>query len=141
MVARTDEKQAEAEQDKRRIYAAIHRDMAYAIASQSEAYAPAVEHLRQYVVGHIGVHGKLPSDIDDVYDKMVLFDDNEWVPTVPEKAASPEAMQVVSGARYHPTVWNTPADLTTYDAALQSSTQQIENLFGGALAADPTVPE
>ncbi len=51
MVARTDEKQAEAdsllaaaaEQDKRRIYPAIHRDIAYAMASQSEAYAPAAE--------------------------------------------------------------------------------------------------
>ena len=76
MVARTDEKQAEADsllaeaaaQDKRRIYPAIHRDIAYAMASQSEDYAPATEHLRQYVVGHIGVHGKLPSDLDDVYD-------------------------------------------------------------------------
>ena len=115
--------------------------MAYAMASQSEDYAPAAEQLRQYVVGHIGVHCKLPSDIDDVYDKMVLFGDNEWVPTVPGKAASPQALQVASGARYHPTVWNTPADLAPYDAALQASTQQIENSFGGALAADATVAE
>ena len=66
MVARTDEKQAEADsllaaaaaQDMRRIYPAIHRDIAYAMASQSEDYAPAAEQLRQYVVGHIGVHGR-----------------------------------------------------------------------------------
>ena len=50
-------------------------------------------------------------------------------------------MQVASGARYHPTVWNTPADLATYDAAVQASTQQIENSFGGVLAADATVAE
>ena len=69
MVARTDEKLAEAysllaaaaEQDRRRIYPAIHRDIAYAIASQSEDYASASERLRKYVVGHIGVHGSLPS--------------------------------------------------------------------------------
>ena len=88
MVARTEEKLAEAdsllvraaEKDKRAIYPAIHRDIAYAMASQSEDYAPAAGHLRSYVVGHIGVDGSLPSDLDDVYDKMVLFGDNEWVP-------------------------------------------------------------
>ena len=88
MVARTDEKLTEgdsllataSEQDKRGIYPAIHRDIAYAMASQSEDYAAATEHLRKYVDGHIAVHGGLPLDIDDVYDKMVLFGDNEWMP-------------------------------------------------------------
>ena len=138
MVARTDEKLAEAdsilataaEQDKRGIYPAIHRDIAYAMASQSEDYAAAAEHLRKYVVGHIAVHGKLPADIDDVYDKMVLFGDNEWVPPIPETSAYQQPVLAASGARYHPTVWATPADLATYDAALQASTQQIENSFG-----------
>ena len=144
IVARTDEKLAEAdsllaaatEQDKRRIYPAIHRDIAYAMASQSEDYASAAEHLRKYVVGHIRTHGSLPSDIDDVYDKLVLFGDNEWVPPDIGKPDSPQATQLASGARYHPTVWNTPADLAVYDAALQASTQQIENAFGGALLQD-----
>ena len=48
MVARTDEKQAEAdsllaaaaEQDKRRIYPAIHRDIAYAMASRKPTLRP-----------------------------------------------------------------------------------------------------
>ncbi len=121
MVARNDEELAEADsllamaagQDKRRIYPAIHRDLAYAMASQPENYAAASEHLRAYVVGHIAVHGSLPPDIDDVYDKMVLFGDNEWVPPVSEKADTPQATQVASGALYHPTVWETPAELAT----------------------------
>ena len=144
MVARTEEKLAEAdsmlltaaEQDKRGIYPAIHRDIAYAMASQLQDYATASGHLRQYVTGHTAVHGKLPSDIDDVYDKMVLFGDNEWVPAVADRAGAEPTLQVASGASYHPTVWHTPADLAAYDAALQASTQQIENSFGGVLAAD-----
>ena len=59
----------------------------------------------------------------------------------PWESCPPQALQVASGARYHPTVWNTPADLATYDAALQASTQQIENSFRGALAADANVAE
>ena len=144
MVARSEEELAEAdsllamaaEQDKRRIYQAIHRDLAYAMASQPENYEAASEHLRTYVVGHIAVHGTLPPNIDDVHDKMVLFGDNEWVPSAAEKMDPPQAMQVASGARYHPTVWDTPAELAAYDAALQASTQQIEFSFGGALSQD-----
>lgn len=76
------------------------------------------------------MHGLLPYDIDDVYDKMVLFGDNEWVPTTAETPAP-------QGARLHPTVWSTPADLAAYNAALQASTQQIEDFFGGVLSQDP----
>ncbi|WP_420636209.1 M48 family metalloprotease [Candidatus Palauibacter sp.] len=141
MVARSEEKRAEADsllamaaaQDKRRIYPAIHRDIAYAVASQSEDYASAAGHLRKYVLGHIGVHGRLPSDIDDAYDKLVLFGDNEWVPPGFGWEAAPQPLQAASAARHHPTVWHTPADLAAYDAALQASTQQIENSFGGPL--------
>ena len=104
------------------------------VRSQSEDYATASGHLRQPVAGHIGVHGKLPSDIDDVYDKMVLFGDNEWVPAVADQAGPEQTLQAASGATYHPTVWHTPAALPAYDAALQASTQQIENSFGVELA-------
>ena len=158
MVARTDEKLVEAdsilataaEQDKRGIYPAIHRDIAYAMASQSEDYAAAAEHLRKYVDGHIAVHCRLqsdiavhcmPSDIDDVYDKMVLFGDNEWMPAAVKKAGSSQTMQAAGGAGYHPTVWDTPADLAAFDAALQASTQQIEDSFGGVLSQDPMAGE
>ena len=142
MVARTEKQLAQADgllataadQDRRGIYPAIHRDIAYAMASQSEDYATATGHLRQYVTGHIGVHGKLPSDIDDVYDKLVLFGDNEWVPAVADRAVPEQTLQAASGASYHPTVWHTPADLAAYDAALQASAEQIENSFGGVLA-------
>ena len=64
---------------------------------------------------------------------MVLFGDNEWVPPDIGKPDSPQTTQLASGARYHPTVWNTPADLAAYDDALHASTQQIENSFGGVL--------
>ncbi len=144
MVARTDEQLAEADsllamaaaQDKRGIFPAIHRDIAYAMASESEDYATAAGHLRHYVVGHLAVHDALPPDIDDVYDKMVLFGDNEWVPAAAEVTGSEPAPQMASRARYHPTVWQTRADLAAYDAALQASTQQIEDSFGGALRDD-----
>ena len=145
MVARTDEKQEEAdslpavaaEQDKRRIYLAMHRDIAYAMASQSENYAAAAGHLRKYVVGHIAVHGSLPSDIDEVYDKMALCGDNEGVPSAPAKVTSPEGMHADGGAGFHPTVWDTPADLAAYDAAPQASMRRIEDSFGGALRQEP----
>ena len=141
MVARSEEKIAEAdrllamavEQDKRRLYPAVHRDLAYAIASQSEDNELASAHLRKYVTGHIGIHGSLPSDIDDVYDKLVLFGDNEWAPEVPAKPAPPQTTLTANGNRYHPTVWDTPADLASYDASLLASTQQIENAFGAVL--------
>ena len=141
-VARTDEKMAEgnsllataAAQDKRGIYPAVHRDIAYAMASHSEDYAAAADHLRKYVDGYIAIHGKLPSDIDDVYDKMVLFGDNEWMPAAPsQKPDSPQEMHISSTIGYHPTVWHTPADLAAYDAALQASTEQIEQSFGGVV--------
>ena len=145
-VARTDQKLAEgnsllataAEQDKRGIYPAVHRDIAYAMASHSEDYAAAADHLRKYVDGYIAIHGELPSDIDDVYDKMVLFGDNEWMPAPlgPKADSSAQTMQMSSEVDYHPTVWHTPADLAAYDAALQASTQQIEHSFGGGVAEE-----
>ena len=150
MVARTDEKLTEAdsilatasEQDKRGIYPAIHRDIAYAMASQSEELCggrPSIS--GSMSAWHLAVHGVLPLDIDDAYDKMVLFGDNEWVPAIPETSAAPQLAETAKGARFHPTVWSTPADLAAYDAALQASTQQIEDSFGGVLSQDPTADE
>ena len=150
MVARTEEKLAEAsgllvtaaEQDKRSIYPAIHRDIAYAMASQSGDYVAASEHLRKYVVGYIAAHNSLPLDIDDVYDKMVLFGDNEWVPPTSGNPTSALKQKAASGVGYrHPTVWNTPADLAAFDAALQASTKQIEESFGSARTNDQAEPE
>ena len=48
--------------------------------------------------------------------------------------ASVSVLQAAGGAAYHPTVWNSPADLAAYDDALQASAQQIENSFRGVLA-------
>ena len=62
--------------------------------------------------------------------------ESDYTPQPDKESAVPDSqqtMQLASGARYHPTVWNTPADLAAYDAALQASTQQIENSFGGVL--------
>ena len=92
-------------------------------------------------MGHIAVHGGLPLDIDDVYDKMVLFGDNEWMPASAQKAGSAQTIQVSSEVAYHPTVWDSPADLAAYDAALQSSTQQIENSFGIGVADEQAEQE
>ncbi len=143
MVARTDEQIAEAhnllvravEEDKRGIYPAIHRDIAVAIASQSDDHGAAVGHLRQYVAGHLAVHGRLPRDIDDVYDQLALLGDNEWSPGTGSVADS-EAMLLVGGGPAHPTVWDKPVRLEDYDVALRESTQQIESSFAGALAVE-----
>ena len=57
-----------AEQDRRGLCPAIHRDIAHAMASRTQDHATATGQLRQYVPGHIAVHGKPPADIDEVYD-------------------------------------------------------------------------
>ena len=149
---------AAAEQDRRNMYPAIYRDLAYAVASRSEDREAAAEYLKQYVNGHVAAHGALPPDIDDVYDKLVLFGDNQWKPSLPsagmatsqEDDSVPAATgppsehggietiradlpQYLTGY-YHPTVWNTPARLAAYDDALRMSTQQIDFSFGGVLA-------
>ena len=150
LIARDKDKQAEAntlltaaaEQDRRRIFPAIHRDLAYAVASRSGDYAAALEHLKAYVNGHVTVHGQLPADIDEVYDNMVLFGDNSWTPGPPEETSTPQTILVADGPgpqqsqlrrRYHPTVWATPGNVAAYDRALHASAQQIENSFGAAL--------
>ena len=105
-------------------------------ASQPENYEAASEHLRAYVVGHIAVHGSLPPDIDDVYDKMVLFGDNEWVPPVSEKADTPQATQVASGALYHPTVWETPAELATAPVHPRVCGEQLQTASDRTVAGE-----
>ncbi len=62
----------------------------------------------------------LPVDIDDVYDKMVLFGDNEWVPPASANATSSPKLKATSDASYHhPTVWDTPADLAAFVVAVE----------------------
>ncbi|MCY4566291.1 MAG: hypothetical protein OXE40_17615 [Gammaproteobacteria bacterium] len=80
--------------------------------------------------GHLAMHGKLLSDIDDVYDKLVLFGDNEWVQAAVNGTGSKPTLPAAGGDSYHPTAWHTPAELAAHAAALQASTRQIESSFG-----------
>ena len=62
-----------------------------------------------------------------------------------DRADSETAPQTSGWARFHPTVWHTPADQAAHNAALQSSTQQIEDSFGtpwwtGRRSADGSGP-
>ena len=86
-----------AEQDKWGIHAAIHRDIACAITIQSEDYSTAAANLWLYIVGHLGVHGKLPSDLDDAYDKTVPFGDNESMPATADGTGSKTTLQASGG--------------------------------------------
>ena len=73
------------------------------LAEADSILATAAEHLRKHVTGHLAVHGLLPPEIDDMYDKMVLFGDNEWVPPTPE---TPAPQSVVHRARLVSEPWS-----------------------------------
>ena len=135
MIGRTPELRDRAEQmlqmaiqaDQRFLYPAIHRDLAYLQAAGSDDYASAMDNLKQYVLGHIATHSTLPSDLEQVYDQLVLFGDNEWTPygtgtryaLTATRDESPPASPV-----YSPDVWDSPGDeIGNYDetVALLSS--------------------
>lgn len=113
LLARSDEQLQRAEDllamaveaDQRGLYPAIHRDLAYFRAATREDYTTAAEGLKQYVLGHVEAHGVLPSDLDEVYDQLVLFGDTSW--TAPGVERQQLAVSPVSIA-YTPTVWTTP---------------------------------
>ena len=114
LLARTDEQLQRAEDllskaveaDQRGLFPAIHRDLAYFRAATREDYTAAAEGLKQYVLGHVAAHGALPSDLDEVYDQLVLFGDNAWTAPGAERQQEVEVAPVP--VAYGPTVWNTP---------------------------------
>lgn len=114
MLARTDEQLQRAEgflasaveADQRGLYPAIHRDLAYFRAAEREDYTAAAEGLRQYVLGHVAVHGVLPSDLDEVYDHLVLFGDTSWTAPGVERPQEVEVSPV--SIAYTPKVWTSP---------------------------------
>ena len=90
------------------------------------------------VANPVGIAAHQPgvSETPRATKQMSAYRDNEWVPPDIGKPDSPRTAHLANGACYHPTVWNTLADLAAYDDALQASTHQIENSFGGALPQD-----
>ena len=58
------------------------------------------------MLGHVAAHGALPSDLDEVYDQLVLFGDNAWTAPGAERQQEVEVAPVP--VAYGPTVWNTP---------------------------------
>lgn len=92
--------------DQRKLYPAIHRDLAYFRAVSGGDYNAAAEGLKQYVLGHMAAHGTLPSDLEEVYDKLVLFGDGSWTPPGVERQDGIEVSPV--SVAYTPTVWATP---------------------------------
>lgn len=114
LLARTDEQVQRAEDflvkavesDHRKLYPAIHRDLAYFRAARREDYAAAAEGLKQYVIDHAAVHGVLPSDLDEVYDHLVLFGDTSW--TAPGVERQQQVRMSSVSIAYTPQVWTSP---------------------------------
>ena len=114
LLARTDEQVQRSEEllamaveaDQRKLYPAIHRDLAYFRAATREDYTAAADGLKQYVMGHIAVHGALPADLDEVYDQLVLFGDATWTAPGAERQQAVEVSPI--SIAYAPTVWTTP---------------------------------
>ena len=152
MVGRTQESREKAElmlkmaieADQRYFYPAIHRDLAYLQAAGSDDYASAMDNLKQYVLGHIATHSTLPSDLEQVYDQLVLFGENAWTPygtgnryaMTGSREESPPTSPV-----YSPEIWDTPGDeIASYDetvALLVSERQQALATGLQELAAGP----
>ena len=134
-LARTDEQLQQAEDflanaieaDQRRLYPAIHRDLAYFRAAEREDYTAAAEGLRQYVLGHVAMHGVLPSDLDEVYDHLVLFGDTSWTAPGVEREQEVEVPPV--SIAYTPRVWTSPGS-----GLREKRTEEIVDKISEALA-------
>ena len=114
LLARTDEQVQRAEDflakavefDHRKLYPAIYRDLAYFRAARPEDYAAAAESLKQYVLGHVEVHGVLPSDMDEVYDHLVLVGDTSWTaPSLEQQQQGETSSDFIADT---PQVWTSP---------------------------------
>ena len=141
LLARTDEQVQRAEDflakavesDHRKLYPAIHRDLAYFRAARREDYAAAAEGLKQYVQGHVDVHGVLPSDLDEVYDQLVLFGDTSW--TAPGVDRQQQVRVSSVSIAYAPQVWTSPGSGLPKGRTAEISDEVSEAL---ALAATTT---
>ena len=92
-----------AEADHRRLFPAIHRDLAYLHATRENQFPAASESLKQYVLGYIAKHGSYPGDLEEIFDHLILFGDAEWTPPA---LVQPEPL--VTRSAYQPVVWQTP---------------------------------
>ena len=124
------------EADQRKLYPAIHRDLAYFRAATREDYTAGAEGLKQYVMGHIAVHGALPSDLEEVYDQLVLFGDATWTAPGAERRQAVEVSPVAIS--YAPTVWTTPGSGLRAERTEAIADEISEALSRAESAADVT---
>ena len=135
LLARTDEQVQRAEDflaravesDHRKFYPAIHRDLAYLRAARREDYTAAAEGLKQYVLGHVEVHGVLPSDLDEVYDHLVLFGDTSW--TAPSVGRQQQGEGSSDSIAYTAQLWTSPGS-----GLRKERTAEINDAISEALA-------
>ena len=149
LLARTDEQLQQAEDflanaveaDQRKLYPAIHRDLAYFRAAEREDYTAAAEGLRQYVQGHVAMHGVLPSDLDEVYDHLVLFGDTSWTAPGVERQQEVEVSPV--SIAYTPRVWSSPGSglrEKRTEAIVDKISEALALAGGAAAVANQAVP-
>ncbi len=91
------------EADHRRLYPAIHMDLAYLHATRESEFPAASEQLKQYVLSYVDKHSSYPENLEEVFDHLILFGDEKWIPP----AFQPADRRVTAGS-YRPTVWKTP---------------------------------
>ena len=103
-----------AEEDRRQLFPAIHRDLAYLHATRADDFEAAAESLKTYVLGHIGKHGSYPADLEATYDHLALFGESEWTAPAPD---SGETDPLVQKRAYVAPVWRTPGGHTAADAS------------------------
>ena len=103
-----------AEEDRRQLFPAIHRDLAYLHATRADDFEAAAESLKMYVLGHIRKHGSYPEDLEVTYDHLALFGESEWTAPAPD---SGETDPLVQKRAYVAPVWRTPGGHTAADAS------------------------
>ena len=94
-----------AEQDRRQLFPAIHRDLAYLHATRADDFEQAAESLKSYVLSYLRKHGTYPADLEVTYDHLALFGESEWVAPAPDSLTSDP---IVRRRAYVAPEWRTP---------------------------------
>lgn len=102
------------EADRRQLFPAIHRGLAYLHATRADDFEAAAESLKTYVLGYIRKHGSYPEDLEVTYDHLSLFGDPEWTAPAPDAG---EADPLIQKRAYVAPVWRTPGGASAMDAS------------------------
>ena len=103
-----------AEEDRRWLFPAIHRDLAYLHATRADDFEAAAGSLKTYVLGYIRKHGSYPKDLEVAYDHLALFGESAWTAPAPDSGAT---NPLVRKQAYVAPVWRTPGGEAAADAS------------------------